>query len=62
MILKEALTATRSTLAARHIEDPDIDAEVLLQHAIKLDKNHLYVQYDRELTRVISLSIWMSRL
>jgi len=46
--LKEALIATRKTLTSHQIEDPDIDAELLLRHATNLSKDNLYIQYDRE--------------
>ena len=50
MTVKEALIATRSTLTSCQIEEPDIDAELLLRHATGLSKAKLYTQYDRELT------------
>jgi release factor glutamine methyltransferase len=59
--LKEALIATRKTLTSYLIEDPDIDAEILLRHATNLSKDKLYVQYNRELaddeSRILNDSI-----
>jgi len=48
--VKEALIAIRNTLTSYQIEDPDVDAQLLLQHATGLSKAQLYVQYNRELT------------
>jgi release factor glutamine methyltransferase len=48
--LKQALAQIRRTLASHQTEEPDIDAELLLRHATNLNKDKLYVQYNRELT------------
>jgi len=53
--LIEALIATRKTLTARQIEDPDIDAELLLRHATGRSKDNLYAQYNDEVTGKESL-------
>ncbi len=41
MTLEEALRAAQSDLAAAGIEDAWLDAEVLLRHALRLDRVHL---------------------
>jgi len=48
--LKQALAQIRRTLASHRIEEPDIDAELLLRHATNLSKDNLYIQYNRGLT------------
>lgn len=50
MNLKQSLAQIRRTLASHRIEEPDIDAELLLRHAANLSKDQLYVQYNRKLT------------
>jgi release factor glutamine methyltransferase len=48
--LKQALAQIRRTLSTSQIDEPDIDAELLLRHATNLSKDKLYVQYNRRLT------------
>ncbi len=50
MNLKQKLIDIRGTLTAHHAEDPGIDAERLLRHATGLNKNELYLEYERQLT------------
>ena len=50
MTLKEALIATRKTLIAHHIEEPELESELLIRYATGLEKEQVYIQYNRELT------------
>ncbi len=50
MKVKEALKYGRDTLAASHVEDSSLEAEVLLRHAIDIDRVRLYLEMGRELS------------
>ena len=49
MKIKEALEYGRSTLAASCIEDPKLEAEVLLRHVLNFDRVQLFLASGREL-------------
>jgi release factor glutamine methyltransferase len=44
------LTATTDWLARRGVDSPRLDAELLMAHALELERLQLYVQFDRPLT------------
>jgi release factor glutamine methyltransferase len=48
--LKEALIATRKTLISHHIEEPELESELLVRYATGLSKEQLYVQHNYELS------------
>ncbi len=50
MKVKQALEYGRRTLAASDIEDSTLEAEVLLQHALDIDRVRLYLESGRELS------------
>ncbi len=50
MKLKEALVFARSALSTVNAEDSALEAEVLLRHALGIDRTQLYLRQDEELT------------
>ncbi|MDO8577960.1 MAG: peptide chain release factor N(5)-glutamine methyltransferase [Dehalococcoidales bacterium] len=48
--IKEALEHGRRTFAASDIEDPKLEAEVLLRHVLNIDRVRLYLDTGRELS------------
>lgn len=46
---QEALRRAAATLRARGIEDPEIEAEVLLRHVLQLDRTYLFLRLPEEL-------------
>lgn len=50
MKVKEALEYGRSTLAASDIEEPKLEAEVLLRPVLNIDRVRLYLESERELS------------
>jgi len=48
--IKQALSHARETLAADSIEDPTLEAELLLRHTLKIDRVQLYLGLDHELS------------
>ncbi|HEX7475723.1 MAG TPA: peptide chain release factor N(5)-glutamine methyltransferase, partial [Dehalococcoidales bacterium] len=50
MKVKEALEYGRTTLAASAIEDPNLEAEVILRHGLNIDRVRLFLDRDRELS------------
>ena len=50
MRVKEILSQGRETLTANRIEDAGLEAEVLLRHALSVNRVQLYLQQDRELS------------
>ncbi len=50
MTLKKALSHARGILAEHDIEDAPLEAELLLRHALKIDRTQLYLDLDRELS------------
>lgn len=49
MILKEAFNATRKTFADNAIEDPDIEARLLLRHVLQFNPVQYYLSMEHEL-------------
>ena len=50
MNLRQALTSARDTLAISNVEDPSLEGEILLRHALAIDRAGLYSDLDRELS------------
>lgn len=50
MNLRDALAGARQRLTAAGIEDPSMEAEVLLRHVLTIDRASLYAAPERELT------------
>jgi len=48
MILKQALSHARGILAANNIEDAPLECELLLRHALKLNRVQLYLDLEHE--------------
>ena len=49
MNLKQALARARETLAANNIEEAPLESELLLRHALNIDRVQLYQDLNREL-------------
>jgi release factor glutamine methyltransferase len=47
---KEALRRARAVLVENNVEDAPLESELLLRHALKIDRVQLYIDLDRELT------------
>jgi release factor glutamine methyltransferase len=47
---REALDKAKSELASRNVEDAGLEAEVLLRHALGIDRTRLYLGLEEELT------------
>lgn len=50
MTLKQALLSARQTLAENDVEDAPLEGELLLRHALNIDRVQLYLALDRELS------------
>jgi len=50
MTIKDALIRARGVLAAHDVEDTALESEVLMRHALKLDRTNLYTNLDIELS------------
>jgi len=48
--LRQALSYAKETLAANNVEDPPLEAELLLRHTLKIDRVQLYLGLDSELS------------
>ena len=49
MTLKQALSYAREALAAQNIEEAPLESELLLRHALKLNRVSLYLNLEKEL-------------
>lgn len=50
MTIKQALSRASETLAANHIEDPSLESELLLRHALGISRVQLYLELEHELS------------
>jgi release factor glutamine methyltransferase len=50
LTLKQALRRARDVLAENNIEDAPLESELLLRHALNIDRIQLYIDLDKELT------------
>ena len=50
MTIKQALSRTREVLVASNIEDSSLESELLLRHALKINRVQLYLELDQELS------------
>ena len=50
MKLVEALSQSRTTLSRNAIEDASLEAELLLRHALKINRTQLYLDFEEELS------------
>jgi len=48
--LKQALSQARAALSADNIENPSLESELLLRHALRIDRVRLYLDIDREMS------------
>jgi len=55
---KQALSRAREILVANHIEDPTLESELLLRHALKISRVHLYLELDHELNLKQEEAFW----
>lgn len=58
MTLKQVLHRAREVLATNSIEDASLEGEVLLRHALKVDRVRLYSEPDRELSVAQEEGFW----
>jgi release factor glutamine methyltransferase len=50
LTLKQALGRARDVLSQNGVEDAPLESELLLRHALKIDRVRLYLELDRDLT------------
>ena len=50
MNLKQALAQARGVLADNNIEDASLEGELLLRHALGIDRTQLYLDLNHELS------------
>ena len=58
MNLKQALGQAKELLAASNIEDASLEGELLLRHTLGIDRAHLYISLDRELSSERAETFW----
>ena len=58
MTVKQALSRARERLAANNIEDPALESELLLRHALKMSRLQLYSALDGEITPEDETAFW----
>jgi release factor glutamine methyltransferase len=56
--LKKALSRARDILAGNDIEDATLEAELLLEHALKISRTQLYLDLEHELTPRQEQNFW----
>lgn len=49
--VKQALSSGIDRLSKTEISDPRLDVEILLSHAIGMDRENIFINFDRELTK-----------
>ena len=58
MTIKQALSHAREILLANNIEDPHLEAEILLRHALKTGRVQLYLDFDQEISPEEDEKFW----
>ena len=58
MTIKQALSRARETLVANNIEDSTLESELLLRHALKMNRVQLYLRLDCELSHEEDKKFW----
>ncbi len=58
MTIKQALSRAREILAANNIEDPSLESELLLRHALKISQVQLYLGLEHELSPEQDKKFW----
>ena len=58
MTLKQALGRARGILAANNVEDASLECELLLGHALGINRTQLYLSIDHELTLEQEETFW----
>jgi len=56
--IKQALSRAREILVANNIEDPSLESELLLRHAVKISQVQLYLDFDQELSPEQDKKFW----
>jgi len=56
--LKQVLSQARKILAANNIEDASLESELLLRHALKINRVQFYLNLDRELIPDEEAAFW----
>ncbi|MBA7668801.1 Release factor glutamine methyltransferase [subsurface metagenome] len=58
MTIQQALSHAREILAASNIEDAPLESELLLRHALRIDRVQLYLALDQELSPQQDKDFW----
>ena len=58
MTIKQALSRAREILVANNIEDPSLESELLLRHALKISQVQLYLGLEHELSPEQDKKFW----
>ncbi len=58
MTLKQTLSRAREVLAEKRIEEAHLEGEVLLRHALEIDRTGLYSELDRKLSTEQEEKFW----
>jgi len=56
--IKQALSRAREIFVANNIEDPSLESELLLRHAVKISQVQLYIDFDQELSPEQDKKFW----
>lgn len=59
MTLKQALSRAREILVADDFEESALESELLLRHALKINRVQLYLELERELDPKEELAFWL---
>ena len=57
--IRQVLSRAGEMLATNNIEDPPLESELLLRHALKIDRVQLYLELDRQLSPDQSEQFWL---
>lgn len=58
MTIRQALSRAKEILVASNIEDPPLESELLLRHALKISRVQLYLELERELGSKDEQAFW----
>jgi release factor glutamine methyltransferase len=58
LTVKQTLSRAREILTSSNIEDSNLEAEILLRHALQIDRVRLYQEFDREISPEENKEFW----